>query len=187
MHLLPRAFDVFGARVHEVSPDAWDNATPDSEWTVRDLVNHLVSEHLWAPRLIGGETLEDVGEEYGGDVIGRVFADDPLAAWDSAAGVSRAAWAAVDDPALPVHLGRGPTPVVGYANEMLMDLVVHAWDLARGAGLEESGDADAVAHVLKTVEADSHEWLGSGFFAPPVMTDSTDPLTRLVALLGRQP
>src|SRR5690349_13488428 len=35
----------FGARVDRVAPDQWDARTPCTEWTVRDLVGHVVSVH----------------------------------------------------------------------------------------------------------------------------------------------
>lgn len=185
--LMPGAFAVFGSLVPAVAADAWDNATPCTEWSVRDLVNHMVSEHLWAPRLLAGESIEDVGDAFDGDVIGPLFEGDPMAAWSAVSSESRNAFAAVDDPDLRVHVSSGPTPARKYAAEMLMDLVVHGWDLARGAGLDEHGDPQAVAYVLASIEANRDSWLGSGVFAPPVETDSTDPLVRLVALLGRRP
>jgi uncharacterized protein (TIGR03086 family) len=86
--LIPAAAREFGARVHGVPPDGWTAPTPCTEWTVRDLVNHLVGEHLWAPHLLRGETVEQVGDRYEGDVLGK----DPVAAWDAAAEASLAAW-----------------------------------------------------------------------------------------------
>ena len=37
-----------------------------------------------------------------------------------------------------MHLTRGPTPAAEYIGEMITDLVVHAWDLARAT----DGDTD---------------------------------------------
>ncbi|WP_208024310.1 maleylpyruvate isomerase N-terminal domain-containing protein [Amycolatopsis pithecellobii] len=36
----------FDQTVHLIKADQWDNLTPCSEWTVRDLVNHLVPSSL---------------------------------------------------------------------------------------------------------------------------------------------
>lgn len=49
-----RAGALFTQRVHEVPDDAWDSPTPCPKWDVRALVNHMVSEHLWVPDLLGG-------------------------------------------------------------------------------------------------------------------------------------
>src|SRR5262245_57479862 len=37
--------DTFERRLHDVAPDQWSNQTPCTEWTVRDLVGHVVGTH----------------------------------------------------------------------------------------------------------------------------------------------
>lgn len=179
---LQRAFNRFSELVHRVPDDAWSRPTPCESWTTRDLVNHLTSEHLWAPRLLAGETTAQVGSDYDGDVLGR----DPAAAWDSAASGSREAWANADDDT-PVHLSFGDTTADEYAEQMLLDLTVHAWDLAQGAGLADQDKVvpEAVLHVLRY--ARDGGLAGTGPFGPEVPTDSADPQDQLVALLGREP
>ena len=44
----------FGERVHAVAPVQWQLDTPDAQWTVADLVGHLVDEHRWAAPLLAG-------------------------------------------------------------------------------------------------------------------------------------
>ena len=63
-----------------IADDQWANPTPDTEWTVRDLVEHLVGEQLWVPLLLGGATIEEVGDRFDGDNLG----DDPKTAWSLA-------------------------------------------------------------------------------------------------------
>jgi len=85
-----------------------------------------------------------------------------------------------------VDLSFGSTPAGEYAEQMLLDLTVHAWDLARGADIDEGRPvAPAVLHVLDYVR--EQDLAGKGPFGPAVRTDSDDPLKQLVALLGRQP
>ena len=57
-----------------VRDDQWDSPTPCSEWTVRDLVNHVTSEDLWTTALLGGQTIEEVGSNLDGDLLG----DEPV-------------------------------------------------------------------------------------------------------------
>ena len=45
--MLRRAVGEFGARVSEIRDGQWEAGTPDTEWNVRDLVSHVVSEDLW--------------------------------------------------------------------------------------------------------------------------------------------
>lgn len=180
--LLPRAATGFTERVRQVPDTAWDDATPCADWSVRDLVAHLVSEHLWAVPLLDGETTDSVGDRFDGDVLG----DDPVAAWDSAIRASLARWSATDDDAV-VHLSAGPTPAGEYAQQMLLDLTVHAWDLARGAGLEERLDPACVGRVLDDVRPQADRWRAAGIFGDAVQVDSDDPQDQLLGLLGRRP
>lgn len=181
--LLPVAADEFTRRVHAISPDAWTNDTPDSDWTVRDLVNHLVSEHLWALPLLAGQSMIEVGDRFDGDVVGG----DPVAAWDSAIQASLPAWASADDDG-SVSLSSGTTQVRRYAEEMLMDLTVHSWDLSRGIGYQDRIDQACVEHVLAYVEANIDGLRAyEGLFGAEVETTSLDPQDRLLALLGRRP
>ncbi|HEX5510167.1 MAG TPA: TIGR03086 family metal-binding protein [Actinomycetales bacterium] len=184
MQRIPLALDLFGEKVHAVDPSAWTNPTPCSEWDVRDVVNHMTSEHLWAAELLGGGTVAEVGDRYDGDVLG----DDPVAAWDRAGSGSREAWQAAR-PGDLVNLSRGDTPVEHYATEMLVDLAVHGWDLARGAALDESQqrmDPDTVDYLLPFIRKHHRAYSGTAFFAAPVSTDSEDPQVELLGLLGRR-
>lgn len=181
-NLLPRAATTFTSRVHAVPSSAWDRPTPCDGWSVTDLVGHLVEEHLWVPPLLAGQSVEEVGDRFDGHVLG----DDPVAAWEASVTASMQAWREVSLDR-QVHLSYGPTPVLGYAEEMLLDLVVHGWDLARGAGLDERGDADLVEHVLVYVTAHLEEFQSAGLFGPPVEVTSDDPQDRLLGALGRSP
>ena len=181
--LIPLAADALSRTVHQVPADAWDNGTPCAGWCVREVLNHLAGEQLWVPPLLAGQTLEQVGDAFDGDVLG----DDPVASWDDAIGAAVAAWRETD-PDLAVHLSVGPTPASEYANQMLMDLVVHDWDLARGAGLDDTLDPVLVEAVLGYVN--EHEQLigqWPSLFADPVpVGDDARPQTVLLAKLGRR-
>ena len=71
--LFQRAVDEFDKRVQAVLEDQWDGGTPCTEWTVRDLVNHVVNEDRWVKPLIEGKTIDEVGSALDGDLLG----DDP--------------------------------------------------------------------------------------------------------------
>jgi uncharacterized protein (TIGR03086 family) len=179
--LLLSAIPAFTATVSHVAEEAWDDPTPCEGWTVRHLVNHMTSEHLWAPRLLAGETIDDVGDAYDGDVLG----DDPIQAWREAARASADAWAYADLSA-KVHLSSGLTSVESYGEEMLLDLAVHRWDLQRGADVGEGMDGAVVQHVMAWL-ADHPETLVPAGFRPPVPTDSEYAHDQLLAMTGRDP
>src|SRR5687768_16642542 len=89
VELFNRATQEFDDRVQAVRADQWGDPTPDTEWDVRTLVNHLVVEQLWVPETLAGRTVEEVGGRLDGDHTG----DDPIASWERALAESRATFA----------------------------------------------------------------------------------------------
>ncbi|GEA88526.1 TIGR03086 family metal-binding protein [Cellulomonas cellasea] len=176
----------FSRLVHRVGPpdaDAWQRPTPCTGWTVRDLVNHLTSEQLWAPELLAGRTVAEVGDRFDGDVLGA----DPVAAWDAAVAASLAAFAEPGALGRTVDLSRGPTAAHDYLDEMLTDLAVHGWDLARGLGVEDDIDPATVDRLLVEWSGRTDELApGSAFAGPLDVADDADQQTRLLALFGRR-
>src|SRR5215204_5953457 len=185
---IPRHFrsatEHFGELVAAIPDDRWDSATPCAEWDVRALVRHVLEELLWVPPLFAGETIESVGGRFEGDVLGS----DPKAAWVDAAGPAIAAVEAPGAMETICQLSMGPTAGAEYAGQLIVDLVVHGWDLARGAGLDESMDADLVELCLSTIEP----WkpmLSSmtDYFAAPIDPGAdAEASTVLLNTLGRQ-
>lgn len=174
----------FDRRVRAIRPEQWHNPTPCVGWDVRALVNHLVTEQLWAPLLLDGATVDDVGDRFEGDQLGA----DPVTAWTSAAAAAREAIAAPGALRRSVELSYGRRPAEGYCQEMTMDLAVHAWDLARGIMADEHLDEDLVEHLLAFIEPQLEHLASSGLFAPPVAVGAdVDPQLRLLAMLGRRP
>ncbi|PPK66906.1 TIGR03086 family metal-binding protein [Actinokineospora auranticolor] len=176
-----RARDVFDRAVGAVRD--WDGPTACGAWNARELVNHLVSEQLWVPHLVGGETIEQVGDRYDGDLVG----DDPVGAWARASEVSRVAWAGVPDDR-DVHLSYATVPARDYRWQMILDLAVHGWDLTAATDHDPAiGDALAEA-LLAEFTPEIARWEGTGIFAAPVpVPDHADATTRLLALTGRDP
>ncbi|GLZ36790.1 TIGR03086 family metal-binding protein [Actinokineospora sp. NBRC 105648] len=163
-----RSRDVFDRAAHRVSD--WAAATPCGDWTTRDLVNHLVSEQLWVPHLVGGETVEQVGDRYDGDLVGS----DPVAAWVAAAETARAAWAEVPDDR-PVHLSFGTVPAAEYRWQMVMDLAVHGWDLATATGGEALVGEELSTALLDEFTDQVAQWQGTSMFARPVPVPGRRP------------
>lgn len=183
LHAHRRAMTEFDERVRAIGSDQWQDSTPCPQWTVRDLVNHLTSEQLWAPWLLDGSTLEQVGDRFDGDVLGS----DPTGAWAEASAQARRAW---DESATTgeVHVTGGVIPTEDYGWQMTLDLAVHAWDLARGIGADERIDPELAEAVHTVFEPQIESMQGIGLFDPPQQVSANaDVQTRLLALLGRRP
>jgi uncharacterized protein (TIGR03086 family) len=179
--LYDRAADEFGRRVHAVASAQWHAPTPDDEWDVRELVNHLVNENRWAPPLLAGRTIEEVGDTYDGDLLG----DDPLGAWDESIAQSAAAVAAVDMER-PVHLSFGTVPAEEYVAQLVADLVVHGWDLAVAIGVGVELDPELVV-ACGAWFADREDLYRQGgvIGARVAVPDDADEQTKLLAAFGR--
>lgn len=175
-----RAVEAWQATVDAVGADAWDNPTPCDDWSVRDLVNHVVGEELWMVPLLEGATVDEVGDRFDGDVLG----DDPAA---TARTASAAALARADEllPASPkVHLSYGDEDASEYAMQLTADHLVHAWDLAKGAGLDPTLDPALVDEVAAWFAEREELYRGAGIIGPRADL-AGDAQTELLAGFGR--
>jgi uncharacterized protein (TIGR03086 family) len=180
--LYRRCADVFGAVVDQVGPDQWHRATPCGEWDVRTVLNHVVGEALWLPQLLGGRTIADVGDAFDGDVLG----DEPARSWRTADAAARSAAAGVDE-TRPVALSFGTVPAAEYLRQVAADHLVHAWDLARGIGVDLEFPDDLVTEVSQWFAGTEEAYREAGAIGPrrPVGSDA-DAQTRLLARFGRR-
>ena len=179
-----RSLEEFGQRVMAVAPGDWVRPTPCSEWSVRDLVRHLVYEELWAPPLLEGQTIADIGDRFEGDILGTA----PQAAWKEAAAGALAAGGPSDVLGRTVHLSFGDFSGQDYLGQLTADHLIHAWDLARGIGGDERLDPELVTFVTDFMAPQVEQWRGAGVFGPTVeVTPDADPQAKLLALTGRTP
>jgi uncharacterized protein (TIGR03086 family) len=173
-----RLTDAFADKVAAVPADKWDGPTPCRDWTARDLVQHVVQTQ--------GMFLGFVGKEMG-DIPS--VDDDPVAAWDAARGkVQRE----LDDPATAQaefdgFFGR--TTFEDAVNRFLcVDQIVHGWDLARAAGLDEKIAPDDIAFVRTMAEFYGDAMRSPQAFGPEVGAPAgASDQEQLLAFLGREP
>ncbi len=190
LNLFLKAQREFGERVHAVTEQQWRQSTPAAEWTVADLVGHLIDEHRWAAPLLHGQDLDSAAKIVQGarslpvdGGVGANLAEE----WDEAAIGSADAFAADGALARTVELSRGTTPVRDYIAEMIVDLVVHGWDLGTAIGYSQPLSDDTVAAAYAQV-VEFGDLTGSGMFDDPIpVDDDASTIDKLVALTGRDP
>jgi uncharacterized protein (TIGR03086 family) len=183
LELFQRAQASFTDRVDAIEPEQWeDEALP--EWTVADLVAHLVTEMLWVPPLVAGEPY---AEGRFPDTTTDLLGDDPMVGWESAADAALSAFAEDDALVRTVHLERGPTPASQYILELISDLTVHSWDLARAIDGDTELDGELVTASLLIGEAIPEDGVPDLYDPPLDISASASPQQRLLARFGRRP
>jgi uncharacterized protein (TIGR03086 family) len=185
---LATAHEATGRLVAGVRADQWELPTPCSEWTVRQLVNHLVGGTRMVSGALRGEPLPSPGDlrrRLDEDQLG----DDAVAAYrDSDAGMLAAFGVpGVLERSYAIPAGTLPGPAVLHVRTV--EALVHGWDLAVATGQQAGFPDDVAAGEL----AFSRGLLGQippdrrPFGPPQPVPDDAPALDRLVALLGRAP
>ncbi|MHA6759870.1 TIGR03086 family metal-binding protein [Streptacidiphilus sp. PAMC 29251] len=186
-NLLPQltAASAEAARItRAVSDDQLSAPTPDTEWDVKTLANHLV---LWTSYNF---ELRARGESVPDDWQQRDFTAEPGWAEAYAAQLDRAL-AAWSDPAVwegELKMGDASMPAAAIAGMMLLELVLHGWELAVATGQEfhVPGSAEAATVGLVEEYAEMYRQYQGFAEALPVPAGAT-PFDRALALSGRDP
>jgi len=177
IRLLRIAHAEFAARIAAVTD--WDAPTPDTDWTTRDLVAHVIEDQQEVPQLLAGRTHAEA------QLAIVPLGDDLASEWRVHAPAALAAWTGVD-PSQPVSLSYDTVPAADYLAELVSDIAIHTWDLARATGTSEALDDDLVDAVWTVFEPQADALAASGLFAPAVPVPADAPLhVRLLALTGR--
>jgi len=161
--------------------------TPCADWTLRDLLTHMVAQH-------DGFAAASTGDDDLARWQLRPLGDDPVVAYRIAADHVLAAFAADG------VLGRTfplPESTIGShfsARQAIsfhfIDYVVHSWDVARTLGLHLHFPPALLDVALRVAESvpDGDARLKPGApFAPVIEWTGTSTLDRILALLGRSP
>jgi uncharacterized protein (TIGR03086 family) len=181
--LYVKAMEATRRYVAGIRDDQWHDATPCTEWDVRELMRHVVYEIAWIEDMFAGQTVEEVGDRYDGDILGS----DPLAAYDAA---HRSAKAAVEAPGAMdtiCHLRRRDVTGAAYAANMLIDVFIHGWDIAKATGQDTTLDPELVEASYKIVEPRKGQPQSGRAFGPQIeMSEAVDLQTKMLGILGRR-
>jgi uncharacterized protein (TIGR03086 family) len=184
VELIDAASAEFERVVRQLPEDSWDRTTP-AEFSIRELVEHVVVGNRFTVLLLAGTDRDEARTMVDGDQLG----DDAVAAVTESARRQAEAFA-VTSGEQRVAGPRGETSAAAYLRFRVVDLVVHAWDLRRAAQLDEALDPRTVADLLTLVEPHLPEMLASGAYgAGPSGTLASDasPQARLLDAFGRRP
>lgn len=181
---MARAMAGFAAVVADLGPDDWDRDSMCDDWTIRDVVEHVIGGDRFAPIILGGGSLQEaIDAVMGADHLG----DDPVAAVADAAASTRTAFSesldrVVDHPV-------GPIPARRFIGFRIFDQLGHTWDIAEALGRPVALDAAAVAVALEVADVERDMLDASTHFAMPSAVDVEidDPQATFLHTIGRTP
>jgi uncharacterized protein (TIGR03086 family) len=167
-----------GDLIDRIAADQWTAPTPCTEWSVRDVVNHLVGMNLVFVALFE----ESPMPARGADRLGA----DPAGAYHLSAAALQAA------AARPGVLERSQVTSVGVATGVerlqwrIVDLLAHGWDLVQATGVVAELPDDLVEQALTFARAQLPSQPRAGRFADPQpIRDDALAIDRLAAITGR--
>ncbi len=168
-----RAIDLVSA----IRPDQLSSPTPCTEWTVQQLIDHLVAGTRY---LLSATTGTEPAER------------SPATAADYRRGVADVL-NAVTLPGVMERTCASPLgfqwPVSQAVAGTFMDVLMHTWDLARATGQDEQLDPALVEACTAMFLPEMPErGRAAGIIGPAVeVGDGASPQDRLLAALGRRP
>jgi uncharacterized protein (TIGR03086 family) len=174
---LEHTFDHTQRVIDDVRADQYDDPTPCSEWTVRDLLEHTIG-------VVAGLGAAASGTPAAAFVLGP----DPAAQFRDAAKAAIEAWRRPGVMDELVDGGPGPMPGRALASINLLDTATHTWDLAVATGQPAQLPDDVARAALEASRATISPEIRPGRFGPEVSVPTDAGATdQLVAFLGRQP
>jgi len=175
---LERAFEAMGELIAEIRPEQWADPTPCVEWTVRDVVAHLVRLNVMFVAMMEGGPMPAPGQ----DDLG----DDPLGAYRASAAALTAVFATPGALEKTYSSPLGETTGEVRLRIRIADLLTHGWDLRRATGIRVELPEDLIEQSLAIVQVEMAGQLRAGRFDDPQPVPETAPaLDRLAAFTGR--
>jgi uncharacterized protein (TIGR03086 family) len=166
----------FESRLGGIRPEQWAAPTPCTEWSVRDLVVHVVATHRRVVCSIDGSEPAEV--DAAGDLLGQ---------WREATTEVSAALAEPERAATIVGGMFGEQPFESLVGRLLCsDTLVHTWDLARATGQDETLDPEAVIRSSEFLAPIDEAIRRPGGFAAKITSEpGADEQARFLNFCGR--
>jgi uncharacterized protein (TIGR03086 family) len=183
--MLQRVVDATTDVIGHTTSEQLANPTLCTEWTVKDVINHMVTgATMFAISAEQGSVPDEVlGKLMGADNVG----DDPKGAWDTAAKRALTAFEAPGVMEKIVKLPFGEMPAGIALNIAIFDVATHSVDLARATG-QKVTDTELLENALLLAQ----QMMGPQLRQPGIFddaqpcSDSAPVDDRLLAFAGRK-
>lgn len=165
-----------GGVVAGITPDQLDRPTPCADFTVRGVLEHI----------IGGATI--FAAAFRGEVAPKPDLSEPLQGFGAALTDLAAAISAPGALDRTVAAPFGEVPGETFARFVVLDGLVHGWDMAIATGQPYNPPAELVAAADAFARQALDPLRDGTTFADAVdPADGATPIERLVAYTGRRP
>ena len=161
-----------------------DSPTPCTDWDLRTLLNHTI---LWtaysAERRAHGESVAE-------DLMSKDFTAEPDYAKKYQAQLDKAvqAWSSPEAWNRELNVMGNATKAADVGAMLIMETVLHGWDIAQATGQEYRADPKLAEALLGTVQAQADMFRQyEGFGAVVPVPDDAPAFDRALSLAGRDP
>lgn len=172
-----RAQDAFAGVLAAVSPQQMGDPTPCTEWTVGELIGHVIGGNERVRIRAGLRAEPDAS-----------WPADFIEAHRATAVAAQQVFAAPDGMTIMFGLPIGPVPGSTFVRMRAVDGLAHAWDLAKATGQSTDLDPELAAHLLagsRGAATDTLRGPGKFFGHPQPCDEARPPADQLAAFLGR--
>ena len=139
-----------------VKPEQLADPTPCTEWTVRELMNHVVGgTRQFASMMTGGGPIDRSQ-----DFLGT----DPAGAFQGSVAQLRELFAAEGALERPAPTPFGERPGIVLLEMRVNEMMVHGWDLAKATGQSTDLDPELAGECLEAFRALRASGRGKGMF-----------------------
>jgi uncharacterized protein (TIGR03086 family) len=172
------AVGAFDEKVRATPPDRWSAPSPCEGWTAADVLRHCIGNVRGvAAALRGDDFMAARGEAIDGELL------------DAWAGGRDAVEAVLSERSVPAEIvvGGGTIGIAAVLDGVMRDLVIHAWDIARAAGVDERLPEGVVRDAITAMALVTDDRRRPGGYGPVLpVAETADDLARLLALSGRR-
>jgi uncharacterized protein (TIGR03086 family) len=161
-----------------IKADQLDDPTPCTEWSVRQVINHLVGGGVFfVSSMTGGPPIDRAA-----DYLGK----DPLAAFRDSVSRLREAFLREGSSDRIVTMPFGEVPVAMLVEMRTTEMLLHGWDVAKATGQSTDLDPELADSRIESFRLMRANRRGRGVFndEQPAPDDAT-AADRLAAAAGR--
>ncbi|MFQ6029215.1 MAG: TIGR03086 family metal-binding protein [Dehalococcoidia bacterium] len=169
-----------------IGPEQLGNATPCSEWSVQNVINHNLR--------VAQFSYDVLAQTGAANLMANMEVSDPLPAEGAAEALRAATNRVLEVVKAPGKLEQtvetpfGAIPAGHFLMIPFGDILIHKWDLAKGANLDTSIDSSLAEASHQALSQSVEGARQGGFFGAEVTVPiSASIQDKLLALSGRQP